>query len=225
MKNTTKTKKLRSSPSKKTRWAYLMQGIEPTSQAINEAFPDYHPQWVQLSQKCFVSGENFKTLRTLLGLSIKQCSAYLRVSESGIYKWEEGKSPVSFAAFELLRLILESDSFKLSNPAWDGWFLNQHGVLHSPDIGGNGFTPDQLVWSTMTRSEAALLRNDVNKLQNQLDTAIAENTKLRQMYVAQGVVEELAAMSETIDSLMSRIATARVLPFATAPEQLKEKAA
>jgi DNA-binding transcriptional regulator YiaG len=225
MKNTTKKRKPHNLPSQKTRWAYWMQAIEPTSEAINKAFPDYHPQWVQSSQMVTVSPENFITLRAALGMNRAQCAAYLRVDRTCISKWEIGKQPVHFAAFELLRIIFESVQFRMTHPAWDGWYISKDGALNSPDVGGNGFTPEQLVWSTMTRNEAALLRNDVARLQAELDEAQAENTKLRQLFVAQGVVDELAAMQDTINDLMARIATAKVIPFPTAADQLLEKTA
>jgi hypothetical protein len=113
----------------------------------------------------------------------------------------------------------------MSHPAWDGWFIGAHGELNSPDVGGKGFTPDQLVWSTMTRNEAALLRNDVARLQAELDESNAENTRLRQLFVAQGVVDELASMQDTINGLMARIATAKVIPFPTAEVLPLEKTA
>lgn len=227
LKNTTRQKNPRKRPSDKTRWAYFMQCIEPTSEEINKAFPDYHPQWLQLSQQLTIGAANFKNLRLSLGLTVTQCAAYLRADKSTLHKWEKGVSPVPFAEFELLRLVLESVRFKMSHAKWDGWFINNHGVLHSPDIGGKGFTPEQLVWSTMTRSEAALLRNDVTKLQSQLDAAIAENTALREMFLSNGVTDEVAAVQEKINALMSRINTARVIPFVPAQQesQLKEKIA
>jgi DNA-binding transcriptional regulator YiaG len=227
MKNTTSKKKMHTQPSKKTRWAYWMQAIEPTSEAINKAFPDYHPQWVQMSQRHTIGAANFNVLRLALGMSITQCAAYLRADPITLCEWEKGVSPVPFIAFELLRLVLESVKFKMSHVNWDGWFINEQGVLHSPDIGGKGFTPEQLVWSTMTRNEAALLRNDVKKLQGQLDAAIAENTALREMFLDNGVTDEVAAMQEKVNALMARINTARVIPFAPADieQQPREKAA
>jgi DNA-binding transcriptional regulator YiaG len=225
MKNTTKKSKRRSQPSQKTRWAYWMQAIEPTSKAINEAFPDYHPQWVQMSQKLTIAPANFVALREILGLNRAQCAAYLRVDCRTIRRWENGEMPVSFAAFELLRMISESVSFRMSHPEWDGWFIGAHGELNSPDVGGHGFTPGQLNNSAITFKENATLRSDVVRLQAELDEAQAENTKLRQMFVAQGVVDELAAMQDTINDLMARIATAKVLPFPTTPSQLQEKTA
>lgn len=226
MKNTTSKKKLHTQPSEKTRWAYWMQAIEPTSKELNKAFPGYHPQWVQMSQRFNISGENFKIMRCSLNMSPEQCAAYLRVSVPTIFNWEGGKTSVPFACFELLRVVSESVRFKMAHPSWDGWFINDHGVLHSPDIGGKGFTPEQLVWSTMTRSEAALLRNDVKKLQSQLDAAIAENTTLREMFLDNGVTDEVASMQEKINALMTRINTARVMPFTpTNIEQPLEKVA
>ncbi|OGS94743.1 MAG: hypothetical protein A3H31_02730 [Gallionellales bacterium RIFCSPLOWO2_02_FULL_57_47] len=221
MKNTTKQKKKHKRPSDKTSWAYFMQAIEPTSEAINKAFPDYHPQWLQLSQQLTIGPDNFKNLRRSLGLTVTQCAAYLRADPSTLHKWEKGVSPVPFAEFELLRLVLESVRFKTAHVKWDGWFISDDGALHSPDIGGKGFTPEQLVWSTMTRSEAALLRVEVTRLQSKLDAAVVENTALREMYLADGVIDEVASMQEKINALMTRINTARVIPFAPANIELQ----
>lgn len=231
MKNTTKKKKTlpkktHTYPSEKTRWAYYMQCIEPTSEAINKAFPDYHPQWVQMSQMRAISPGMFSSFRQGLGMTRKQCAAFLRVAESTVAAWERGSRSVPFACFELLRVIQESVSFKMSHPEWDGWFINYHGVLHSPDVGGKGFTPSQLVWSTMTRNEAALLRNEVAQLKSELEISIAENTKLRQMFLSNGVIDELASMQDKINKLMDSIGTARVIPFPTLEnERLLEKVA
>jgi len=213
MKNTTKQKILHNQPSDKTLWAYHMQAIEPKSEKINEAFPGYHPQWVQMSQRYTIAAESFKGLRLTLGMTVEQCAAYLRVSCVTITRWESGKTPVPFAELEVLRLVSESVRFSMTHPDWDGWFINDHGVLHSPIIGGHGFTPEQLAWSTMTRSEAALLRNDVARLQTKLDAAIAENTNLRQMYLDNGITDEVASMQEKVNGLMARINTARVFKF------------
>lgn len=225
MKNTTVKKKLHKLPSQKTRWAYWMQAIEPTSKELNEAFPDYHPQWVQMSQSINISPVMFKALREGLGISQVQCAAYLRTTPKTVGCWERGDHPIPFAAFEVLRLVIDSAQFKLAHPAWDGWFIGKSGELNSPDVGGKGFTPELLNWYSFQRSEASVLKIELRKLTAKLGEAQEENTKLRQMYVAEGVVDELATMSETINQLMLRIATARVIPFATPPVQLQEKSA
>ncbi|HUX90232.1 MAG TPA: hypothetical protein VMV48_06030 [Gallionellaceae bacterium] len=213
-------------PSEKTRWAYWMQAIEPTSEALNQAFPGYHPQWVRLSQRLTIGSENFINLRRALGLSRVQCAAYLRVSFSTIRRWEFGIVDIPFANFELLRLILESAPFKLSHPEWDGWFISDTGKLMSPDYGRVGFTPEQLNASTLTSAENALLTNEVLQLKAELNEAISENTRLRQLFLSQGVVDELAAMQDKLNNLMDSIGTAHVIPFPTvACEQPQEKVA
>lgn len=226
MKNTTKQKILHTQPSKKSSWAYWMQGIEPKSEAINKMFPNYHPQWVQMSQTMTIGAENFTLLRLVLGMSLGQCAAYLRTNQKTVAAWESGRIPVPFAEFELMRIVLESVQFKLSHPKWDGWFINKDGMLHSPDLGGKGFSPELLHLSVMTRREVPVLHAELTKLQSKLDAAIAENTKLRQMFLSQGVVDELAAMKDKLDKLMNSIGTAHIVPFpSTSEEQQKEKTA
>lgn len=64
-------------PSEKSQWAYWMQAIEPCDPAIDEAFPGYHPLWVQRSQRLSASGNQFKYFRQhLLCITQKQCAAY-----------------------------------------------------------------------------------------------------------------------------------------------------
>jgi DNA-binding transcriptional regulator YiaG len=218
MKNTTKRKKLAKRtkaryPSKESRWAYYMQAIEPKSEAINREFPGYHPQWLQLSQKFEISPALFKIMRESLGLSVRQCAAYMRVDPSTIHKWERGEIAVTFIAFELLRIIRESVWFKMKHPSWDGWFVSDQGVLVSPNLRNCQYTPKQLEWFAIQGTEAANLQKEVNRLQRELGEALEENTKLRQMFVAQGVVDELTAMQNTIADLMDRIATAKIIPF------------
>ena len=132
--------------------------------------------------------------------------------------------PVQFAAFELLRVIFESASFKLSHPEWDGWFISEHGRLVSPDVACS-FDPGDLNYFSFNKSESAILRNELILMQTKVGEAIRENTQLRQMYVEQGLVDELAAMQATINDLMARVATAKVIPFPTTADQLLEKTA
>lgn len=222
MKNTTKRKKTAKptkarGPSKESRWAYYMQAIEPKSEALNREFPGYHPQWLQMSQRFTFSADAFKVMRESLGLSVPQCAAYLRIHERTIRRWESGSGTckLPFMAFELLRIIRDSFLFKMKHPNWDGWFVSSQGVLVSPKLRNAQFTPEHLEWIAWQGTEAANLQREVNRLQRELDAAEEENTKLRQMFVAQGVVDELAAMQNTISDLMDRIATARVIPFHT----------
>ena len=226
MRNTTRQPKMRKQLSEKSRWAYFMQAIEPKSEAINKAFADYHPQWVQLSQKVTITPEGFTFLRLALGMSTVQCAAYLRAGERTIRRWESGSIPVPFAAFELLRLILESTHFKLSHPDWDGWFISQKGVLVSPNVGRCEYTPARLEWISWQGTEATKLQTEVYRLQRALEEVQKENTKLRQMFLSQGVVDELYSLHDRMNGLIKQLATAHVVLFpATEDKQRKEKVA
>ncbi|TAN76323.1 MAG: hypothetical protein EPN14_08005 [Gallionella sp.] len=175
-----------------------------------------------------ISPAMFIAFRELLGMNKEQCAAYLRIDVRTLHRWESGRCPISFAAFELLRVIQESVTFKMSHPVWDGWFISMDGVLVSPDLGGNQglFTPGRLNYIASQGTEASHLRREVNRLEAELNETKEENTQLRQMFVAQGVVDELAAMQNTISELMNRIATARIIQFPAAPiDQPQEIAA
>jgi DNA-binding transcriptional regulator YiaG len=201
-----------------------MQAVEPNSEAINNAFPDYNPQWVSMSQVMKIAPENFAYLRRAMGMTTNQCAAYLRVTDRTIRNWESGDVPVQFSAFELMRIVFESAAFKLSHKEWDGWFISDEGQLVSPDVSCS-FTPGDLNYFSFNRSEAAKLANETYRLQTELDKATAENTRLRQLFLSQGLVDELAAMKEQVNRLMETVATAKVIPFPATTDQLLEKTA
>lgn len=227
MKNSTTQKKhkdISPAPSEKTRWAYFMQAIEPKDEALNLAFPGYHPQWIAQSQAITIAGENFHWMRISMGLTVEQCAAYLRLAPSTVRRWESGSDHVTFAAFELLRVISTTAFFKLSHPRWDGWFINQHdGALVSPDV-GKTVTPEEINCIFLLHSKANRLEAENKELSQKLQALHEENTRLRKMFVNQGVVDELATMQERIGALMARINTAEVLPF-TKPERTPQEAA
>lgn len=211
-------------PSEKTRWAYWMQAIEPKSDALNKAFPNYHPQWLQVSQRMVIGPENFIFLRLMLGMTVEQCAAYLRVGEQTVRRWESGKIPVPFPEFELLRMISESVSFKLSHPEWDGWFISSEGKLVSP-FDGCAHTPDDLNLIPLNQSIKSSLERENERLKQELDEQIAENLRLRQMFLSQGVVDELYGLHDRMSELVKQIATARVLPFRPGKDDDQEKVA
>jgi len=224
MKNTTKKRKLHRQPSNKTQWAYWMQAIEPRSEKLNEAFPDFHPQWVQMSQQVDISPEAFVFIRKALGMNLEQCAAYLRVSARTIRRWESGATAVPFTAFETMRLVLESPRAMLANQEWAGWFMNDKGRLVSPDVACS-FSPGDLNYFSFNRSEAQIQANETRRLQIELDEATAENTRLRQLFLSQGLVDELVAMQNQVKRLVEMVATAKVIPFPAAADQLKERTA
>ncbi len=157
-------------PNDKTLWAYFMQGMEePTDKAINEAFPGYHPPWVQGSHKRKVSGEQFKYCRQhLLNITQRQCAAYLRIKLHVLQAWEQDREPVPFMAFELLRVVYESTDFKLSHPDWAGWFIDPKGRLVSPDRGNLFFTPHEFSYIRETHRFKTMLLEENEQLKKEL---------------------------------------------------------
>lgn len=227
MKNITAQKKRKNispAPSKKTRWAYYMQAIEPKDEAINKAFPGYHPQWLVMSQAIAIAGENFHWIRRNLGLTVEQCGAYLRVDPSTVRRWEADSVPVPFSAFELLRLVTLSPYSKLSHHRWDGWFINQHdGALVSPD-NNIEVTPEDINSRWLMQSKMARIEAENRSMEKEIDELRAENTRIREMFLSQGVTAELASMHNRIGDLLTRINTAEILPFSK-PEPNQQEAA
>lgn len=224
----------RNAPSNKTRWSYWMQAIEHVSKAINKAFPGYHPQWVIGSQNWNVNGESFRHLREfMLGITQEQCGAYLRVDRSTVSRWESGDSELPFAAFELLRLVYESTNFKLSHPDWDGWYIGKDGRLVTPCIGGLAVTPQDIESIPRMHSEIgnlksynAALHKSLDETRQALAEAQAANTRLREQFVNQGVVDEIDAMHSRLGDLLTQLNTAKVYQFpATTEQQPKEAVA
>ena len=190
-----------------------MQSIEPKDAAIDKAFPSFHPQWVQRSQDSLVTPESFMLARVGLRISIEQCAVYMRVSAKTVRCWENGTHPVPFFAYELLRLIQESKDFKFSHPDWNGWFVSKDGVLVSPDVGGNGIKPEHLNYYLACGTEANQLKGEIATLKQQLAKAQDENTKLREMFLSLGVVDELYSMHDRLSLLVKQMATAHIVPF------------
>ncbi|KAF0102938.1 MAG: hypothetical protein FD187_1775 [bacterium] len=212
-------------PSDKTRWAYWMQAIEPTNPAIEEAFPGYHPLWVQESQRIHVTPKSFHHLRrSCLNVTRSKVAAYLRVSVRTVQRWENGDAPIPFMAFEVLRLVFESTAHRLSHARWDGWYFDREGRLVSPDVGRLAVGPEDFTALVFLRGELDAHRQQSASLREEIAALEAENTRIRQMYRDQGVTRELEAMQDRLDGLLASIRTAQVIPFVTTAANL-EKAA
>ena len=208
-------------PSEKTRWAYWMRAIEPTSEAINKAWPGYHPLWVMDSQKKVVGAKDFCLLRQhLLGITRHQCAAYLRVIPKTVERWETGRLKVPFIVFELLRLVYESVQFRLSHPEWDGWFIGESdGFFVSPGVGRLDITPGQLNSLPYLRQSNRALESENRSLQKELLEAQAENTRLRQVISSNVLEQQLFAMKKKLDQLLSAVHTAQLVEFIPQPDR------
>ncbi|MBI5431161.1 MAG: hypothetical protein HY938_12010 [Nitrosomonadales bacterium] len=142
-----------------------------------------------------------------------QCAAYLRINERTLRRWEGGYCEIPFMAYELLRILSENLFARMSHEKWNGWFISAEGKLVSPNVGKCEYTPEQLEWISWQGTEATRLQREVNHLQKALEEAQEENTKLRQMFLSQGVVDELYSMHDRLSELVEKMATARIVPF------------
>lgn len=59
----------------------------------------------------------------------------------------------------------------------------------------------------------------------ELEKAQEENTKLRQMFVDQGVVDELYSMKDRLTSLVKQLGTAHILPLKKKDKAQQQKRA
>lgn len=220
-------------PSERTRWSYFMNGMQPDSDDLSavteacEAFGGAHPAWFIASRPGReVTGAHFRQQREFaLGLSRRQVAVYLRVSPRTVADWENDATKVPFAAFEALRLLGQTDEFRLSHSRWDGWFINSvSGELVSPDRGRLAVTPEEINGLPQLYAQRDRHAARADRLQSQLEAAIAENTRLRELFLSDGVTDQLRQMQDNLAGLLGRIGTAQVLDFplqASTPPQAK----
>jgi hypothetical protein len=207
-------------PSNKTRWSYWMQAIEPASKAIDRAFPGYHPLWVQRSQRIDITAGSLIYMRQiLLCLSQVKTAAYLRVSVKTLSAWESGLEAIPFMAFELLRLVYESTAFRLSHAQWDGWFIGEDGCFVSPDVGSLAIQPHNFTALQSVHGERDALKVENQKLREAIASKTEENNRLRELFVNQGVVDEIASIRDRIGELFGQINTARIFQLKPARKE------
>lgn len=192
---------------------------------------DHHrPQWqIDAERTIVITPREFGYLVQALDMTVEECAAYLRVTVASVRAWESGDESIPFAAFWLLRLTIQADRFNTRFPEWEGWVIAEDGPSAGKLIDANrsyAFSPQEIAcipsaWHQMSRSN---LRAE--KLQAELDRATAENTRLRQLFNAQGVTTELRQMQDKLAAMLDSIGTAEIIDYrpAVAGHQL-EKAA
>lgn len=180
--------------------------------------PDHkRAQWqIDAERVIGITPQEFGYLVQALGMTAEDCAAYLRVSMATVRAWEAGDEAIPFAAFWLLRLTIQADRFNTRFPEWEGWVIADDG----PDAGklidanrSHAFTPQEIAcfpraWHQVSRSN---LRAE--KLQAELDQATAENTRLRQLFNAQGVTTELRQMQDKLTAMLDNIGTAEIIEY------------
>jgi transcriptional regulator with XRE-family HTH domain len=206
--------------SERSRWAYCMQGaaVEEIDSgcldALTHAFGAQHPQWLIASKPWKrITGGHFKELRTLLRMTRKQCAAFLRLDAKTIERWETGKHAPAFAAYETLRLTLDTMNARASHRIWDGWFISRDGEWVSPNVGKLAIKPWELDRWPQLLADISKLQFEKARLVDELAAATAENTRLRKLFLAQGVTKELQRMHDRIGDLLAGINTAEIVEF------------
>lgn len=206
----------------RSRWSYFMQGYNPddddsaTVELITKVFGPVHPMWViGFDPTRKVTPEKFKALREqVLRLTQMQTARYLRVGQTTLSGWERGTSPIPFSAYETLRLLADHVLFRLWHDMWDGWFINQKtGELVSPDVGRLSVTPADINAIPHLHSIASTYKLEYERLKRELQEAIAENTRIRELYLSGGITDELREMQDHVTTLLARIGTAHIADF------------
>lgn len=155
---------------------------------------------------------DFRVMRQQLRLTQTQCAELLGVYRNTVQSWDTGKKRVPPMAYHLLRLLLASNHFVASNADWEGWQVARDGLLYGPDS-RYGFSPADLRAWWYERQAAKTARQNAEGLNAALSRAQQENTELRNLFVNQGVVDELVSMQARMTELLSRLNTAQVIPF------------
>lgn len=222
-------------PGQVVRWPAetIYSPIKAKTSTLRRTRADHHrKQWqIDAERVIIVTPQEFGYLVQALDMTAEDCAAYLRVSVSTVRAWECGDEAIPFSAYWLLRLTIKADRFNTRFPEWEGWVIAEDGPDAGKLIAANrsyAFTPQEIACFPGAWHQVSVSDLRAEKLQAKLDQATAENTRLRQLYQAQGVTRELRRMQERIGALLEGVGTAELIDFqsSTPPAaQPQEKAA
>lgn len=89
-----------------------------------------------------------------------------------------------------------------------------------PTIGKLSFSPGEFNAVPQIYALKSHLESENRKLHTELADAIAENTRLRRLFVADGVVCELTTMRNRLDELYSELNTVSILHLPSQKEKV-----
>lgn len=208
--------------SERSEWSAWMNGADQEwlygaeALALSEVFKGRFPAWLIASEPWRkVAPIAFRTMRKdLLGISQAQCAAYLRVGKATVSNWERGQQALPFAAYEVMRMLSQSITQKLSNERWDGWFVcRATGALVSPDIGGLAVQPGEINSLPLLYSRIALQEQTIAEKQAVIDALVAQNTELRNGKTSRQLARDLEDMQLRISALLASVRTAEIIEF------------
>jgi DNA-binding transcriptional regulator YiaG len=169
-----------------------------------------------------ITPQEFKMWRTeFMLMSPEQLGALVRVTARTIRDWENGVSRIPFAMWWVMHVTMQDPEYFLTRPGFHDFYIEYvDGVAYLcshtwPDI---RYTATDLYFNRCAFNEVLTLREDVKKLEAEIQEHIAENTRLRRMLKTNGISAELQAMHDHIGAMMKRIQTSDVMPFQPAQE-------
>lgn len=191
----------------------------------NPRWVGYRPRWMlEAEQPASIAPITFKQLRAwTLCMSAAQCAAFLRVDVAEIEQWEDGTAPIPYAAFIALRLAVDIEYLPHQVKAWEDWRIIPDGVHVGMLINRKtGAMYSETEINALSHTAAAANRakeraeKENAKLREQLDYLTAENTRLRQLFIEEGITKELRQMHGRMAALLASIATAEITDYTPA---------
>lgn len=191
------------------------------------------PQWMEdaAEWEC-ITPERFREVRWLVHrMTVENCAAFLRVNPATIWRWENGSSPIPFAAFAALRLLSDVRFVPHQVNDWAGWQIINSGVdvgmLYDSKRTGVMVSPADIRAARYVKAERDAWQRKAEEAEAKAAELEAENTRLRQLYQEQGVTRELRRMQERIGALLEGVGTADLIEFNSPATsiQRREKAA
>jgi len=183
--------------------------------------------WEEIAPARFV-----EMRKLMLGINVVQCAELLRVSANTVWRWEKGTVQIPFAAYMALRLLLDVRYLPHQVKEWDGWQIISAGpdvgMLYDAEKTGAMVSPVDIRQMPWVRGERDAWKRKAEKAEAKAAELEAENTRLRQLYQAQGVTRELRRMHERIGALLEGVGTAELIDFQSSTPpicQPEEKAA
>lgn len=141
-------------------------------------------------------------------------------------------APIPYAAYIALRLVADIEYLPHQVKAWADWWIIPDGVHVGMLMNrrtGAMYSENEIAALWLTEQIDAKAKRHAEQenaeLREQVATLTAENTRLRQLFNAQGVTQELRQMQERMAALLASIGTAEVFDYQPAARGRKLEAA
>jgi hypothetical protein len=207
-------------------WNYAVQKADPPThpnadfmRELARAGKHYAPPWwiEATTARNLVPEDLLYWRRYVLYMTQEHAAAFFRVPVATIRKWEAGEEPIPYAVAYVLRNLPERDDVRLSRPGFHDW-----GVYTDPQTGvpklfnrhwAVEFSSAQLTFYAQAMQSLASVEADRDRLRAEVESLQSENNRLREMFKAGEITEELHAMRERLSAILARVNIADVVPL------------